>query len=73
MGQSVTLAHEIGSEVSPRHAPDCKATVTAACIRQGGYTNYELTWMHNGEIKTAWLTTDDITKAEEKKTVGFKT
>ena len=72
MSKTVTLAHQIGAEVSFRHAPDVKATITAICIRQGDYATYELTWMHNGEMKTAWLTTDSLVDSETKKPLGFK-
>lgn len=73
MSRNVTLVYGIGDEVSFRHAPDIKATVTAACIRQSGYTTYELTWMHNGEVKTVWLTTNDLVEAASEKPLGFKT
>lgn len=72
MSRTVTLVYGVGDEVSFRHAPEVKATITAICIRQNGYTTYELTWMHNGEIKTTWLTTDDLVDVETKKPLGFK-
>lgn len=72
MSRNVTLVYAIGDEVSFRHAPDIKATVTAACIRQNDYTTYEVTWMHNGEVKKEWLTTSDLDEAEAKKPLGFK-
>lgn len=61
--------HEIGDSVHIRHAPDIEATVTAILRRTGGYMQYELTWMANGEIKTAWL--EPLLVLSEKKAGGI--
>lgn len=61
---------EIGDAVHIRHAPDIDATITAIIQRVGGYVEYELTWISNGEVKVAWLTPLMI-EPEKKSTVGF--
>lgn len=61
----------IGDRVKIDLAPDIEAQVTALCMRKGGFRTFEVTWVHNGDIKTSWLTTDSLTKAEPKKKVGF--
>jgi hypothetical protein len=52
-------------------APDIEAVVTAILVRKGNNVNYELTWIHEGEVKTGWLTTDSIMAKDKKSQIGF--
>ena len=62
---------EIGDPVHIRNAPDIEGTVTAILHRVGGYIEYEVTWVVNGEIKVAWLTPLLLATEKESKMVGF--
>lgn len=64
---------KIGDTVHIRHAPDIEGTVTAIVHRAGGYIEYEVTWVANGEIKTAWLTPLMLAEKEQRiPYTGFK-
>lgn len=68
--EAVMVDYELGQRVKIFGAPDIEAVVTAYMVRQEGQVQYELTWVHSGDVKTSWLTTDLIeTKAEGK--IGF--
>lgn len=62
---------EIGDTVHIRRAPDIEATVTAIMKRVGGYTEYEVTWVSNGEIKAAWLTALMLEPEKKGGGIGF--
>jgi hypothetical protein len=66
----VTLDYEIGQKVKMVGAPDIEAIVTAFTIRQGSFVSYELTWIHEGEVKTGWVTNVSI-ETERKGKIGF--
>ena len=64
--------HDIGDRVRMVGAPDIEAVVTAILLRKGDHVCYELTWVHEGEVKSGWLTTDSIMGKEKKGPVGFE-
>lgn len=57
--EPVLVDYELGQKVKLIGAPDIEAVVTAYTVRQG-LVSYELTWIHDGEVKTGWLTTESI-------------
>jgi hypothetical protein len=63
--------HDLGDHVKMVGAPDIEAVVTAILVRKGNHVNYELTWIHEGEVKTGWLTTDSIMAKDKKSQIGF--
>lgn len=63
--------HDLGDRVKMVGAPDIEAVVTAILVRKGDHVNYELTWIHEGEVKTGWLTTDSIMAKDKKSQIGF--
>lgn len=67
---AVILDFEIGQKVKMIGAPDIDAVVTAYTVRQSTQVTYELTWIHDGEVKTGWLTSDSI-GTERKGQIGF--
>lgn len=73
MSQSVALDHNIGDRVKMVGAPDIEAVVTAYVVRQGQHLVYELTWVHDGEVKTGWLTTDSLESKKKTGPIGFQT
>jgi hypothetical protein len=50
----------IGQKVFLTRAPEIEATVTAIQIRKNGYIVYEVNWIHGGELKCCWFTSDDL-------------
>jgi len=62
---------EIGNTVGIKHAPDIEGTVTAIVHRMGGYVEYEVAWMANGELKVAWLSPLMLVDENKKTGVGF--
>ena len=64
--------HDLGDHVRMVGAPDIEAVVTAILVRKGNHVNYELTWIHEGEVKTGWLTTDSIMARDKKSQIGFQ-
>jgi len=71
--QGMAFAFEFGTKVRLAFDPELQATVTAYCVRPAEAVTYEVTWMHNGDVKTAWFP-KELLKAvgEDKKPVGFK-
>lgn len=67
---TVILDFEVGQKVKMIGAPDIDAVVTAYTVRQSTQVTYELTWIHDGEVKTGWLTSDSI-GTERKGQIGF--
>ena len=63
--------HDIGDRVRMVGAPDIEAVVTAILIRKNDHIVYELTWVHEGEVKSGWLTIDSI-ETKKKGPIGFE-
>lgn len=63
---------DLGDRVKMVGAPDIESVVTAILLRRSGHVNYELTWVHEGEVKTGWLTIDSIESKKKKDPIGFE-
>jgi len=63
---------DLGDRAKMVGAPDIECVVTAILVRRGGHVNYELTWVHEGEVKTGWLTVDSIEGKKKKEPIGFQ-
>lgn len=67
------LAFSFGSRVRFRTAHEIVGIITATCVGAGGTVTYEIRWLHEGDVKTAWVYGEQIEHApEEEDSLGFK-
>lgn len=70
MPNSVAV-HNVGSEAML--FSDLPVMITGVCIRNGNHVTYEVTWLHNGDRRTAWVEDFEVSVAtkNQKLKIGF--
>lgn len=64
--------YQLGQKVKIAGDHDTEAVITAYTIRENGHVNYELTWIHNGTVRTGWLTKSLIEGDVKQGKIGFQ-
>lgn len=64
--------YRVGQKVKIAGDEDTEAVITAIIIRENGYIAYELTWVHDGDVKVAVLTKISIEGDVIPGKIGFK-
>ena len=52
--------YEIGSSAKIVVGDDIEGTITSVCFRSKDFYTYELTWVHDGAVKTGWFTAVEL-------------
>jgi len=62
--------YEIGTRARIAVGDDIEGIITAVLFRSEAYHTYELTWVHDGEVKSGWFLAIELKISEEGKGTG---
>ena len=70
--ETIQLAFRLGDKVRPKLDSAIEAMVTAYCVRPNGPINYEISWIHSGDVKVGWFGAEFLEAAPSPSPVGFR-
>jgi len=62
--------YEIGTRARIAVGDDIEGIITAVLFRSEAYHTYELTWVHDGEVKSGWFLAIELKISGEEKGAG---